>query len=80
MPPKMDKYNLRLLIIALVTTIYGFWLSLWWLQFTASDYRFGNYNFIVSIYRKIENSLKEVFLAVPGPLDKFRIRVIFYIK
>jgi hypothetical protein len=30
-------------------------------QFTASDCRFDNYNFFLSIYRKIENSLKEVF-------------------
>jgi hypothetical protein len=34
------------------------------LQFTASDCRFGNYNVFLSIYRKIENSLKEVFFLV----------------
>jgi hypothetical protein len=33
--------DLWLLFTPLVSQIYGFWLSLWYLRFTASDYPFG---------------------------------------
>jgi hypothetical protein len=34
----MSFFDLRLLITPLVSYIYGFWLPLWYLRFTASDY------------------------------------------
>ena len=35
-----DILDLRLLITPLISYIYGFWLPLWYLRFTASDYPF----------------------------------------
>jgi hypothetical protein len=37
----MYIFDLRLLIIPLVSLIYGLWLPFWYLWFTASDYPFG---------------------------------------
>jgi hypothetical protein len=37
----LSFFDILLLITSLVSSIYGFWLPLWYLRYTASDYPFG---------------------------------------
>ena len=49
------SFDLQLLVTPLVSQIYGFWLPLWYLRFTASGYPFGIFTFSCQVI--IRNAL-----------------------
>ena len=67
----MYIFDLRLLIIPLVSLIYGLWLPFWYLWFTASDYPFGIFDL-----RLLITPLVSLIYAFDYPFGIFDLRLV----
>ena len=77
-------FDLRLLITTLVSKIYDFWLPLWYLRFTTSDYHFGILDLRLLITTLVSKSILSflddrihIYLMIS---EKFEIYIYIYMS